>query len=214
MIQQRIGPGDGTRVAVDGRISSLLSVFPSLVSPSTIRPGTHFFYFHSCGYNLQHERTSFSIIFCLYDVLSFTFLYLLIVFPLFYTSSTWLSFHPHFSFIPVLSCISLCFFFNLFFLLLLQLSSSSILTASTTAQPSPTSVSSSICCFFLPIFIFFTFKVVVGALAICSPQNFKIENPSFAKEWKERETASNGRTVPLGVNQKRRVGNSQTGHRM
>ena len=34
------------------------------------------------------------------------------------------------------------------------------------------------------------------------------------KEWKERETASNGRTVPLGVNQKRRVGNSQTGHRM
>ena len=46
--------------------------------------GTHFFYFHSCGYNLQHERTSFSIIFCLYDVLSFTFLYLLIniIFPL------------------------------------------------------------------------------------------------------------------------------------
>ena len=36
------------------------------------------------GFNLQHERTSFSIIFCLYDVLSFTFLYLLIniIFPL------------------------------------------------------------------------------------------------------------------------------------
>ena len=31
--------------------------------------------------------------------------------------------------------------------------------------------------------------------------------------WKEKEKRSN-QTVPLGVNQKRRVGNSQTGHRM
>ena len=33
-------------------------------------------------------------------------------------------------------------------------------------------------------------------------------------EKKENEWENDKKTVPLGVNQKRRVGNSQTGHRM